>query len=107
MIGDQDALTAAVDLVGRSGARDITVGYLHDDVPVEEAGWYAKAMYRGAALIADAHRGPVEACEALARRILDGAECAHCRQPVRLDDEPGCRWTRMGDRWARGCEGSR
>lgn len=107
MIFDEDALTAACDLVGRSGARQLELGYLHDDVPVEEAGWYATARYRGAKLIVEDHRSPVEAAEALARRILDGGTCAHCHKPVRLDDRlalGSCRWTRHGARWARGCE---
>ena len=104
---DQDALIAAVDLVGRSGARDVEIGWLHDDVPSEQAGWYATATYQGAKLMADDHPGPIEAAEALTRRVLDGATCAHCHKPVRLDDElalSACRWTRQGARWARGCE---
>lgn len=60
---DEDALIAGVDLVGRTGATDFEVGYLHDDVPVAEAGWYAKAQYRGARLTAEDHPGPVEAVE--------------------------------------------
>jgi len=104
---DKDALIAAVDLVGRSGATNFEVGYLHDDVPSERAGWYAQAQYRGARLIAEDHRGPIEAAEALARRVLAGAECAHCHRPVVLGggvELSACRWTRRGARWARGCE---
>lgn len=102
---DQDALVAAADLIGRSGASGFTVGYLDDDVPIENARWYAHAQYRGARLQVENQAGPVEAAEALARRVLETGMCNHCRQPVRLtDDEPGCRWTRMGQRWVRGCE---
>lgn len=107
MTFDEDAVLAACDLVGRSGATGFEIGYLHDDVPSEQAGWYATAQYRGARLIADDHRGPVEAAEALARRVLDGATCAHCDKPIRLDDRlavNACRWTRTGARWVRGCE---
>jgi hypothetical protein len=103
---DQDAMLAAIDLARRSGAKDIEIGYLHDDVPVEQAGWYASARYRGAKLIIENKPGPVEASEGLARRILAGATCAHCAKPVALSGEdPGtCRWTRIGARWKRGCE---
>lgn len=109
MIGvgvDEDALIAAVDLVGRSGAREAEIGWLHDDVPPAEAGWYATATYRGAKLIAEGP-GPVEAAEALARRILDGGMCNHCKKPIALGGElslHACRWTRMGRSWQRGCE---
>lgn len=101
---DQDALVAAVNLIGRSGATNIEIGYLHDDVPMEEAGWYATAAYRGARLIEDEHRGPIEAVEALARRVLSGAQCRRCGKEIRLDDDtPGCRWTRQGAKWTPGC----
>lgn len=125
---DDDAVQAAADLVGRSGARELEIGYLHDDVPSEQAGWYAKVTYRGSRLIEEDHRGPVEACEALARRILLGAKCAHCGGLVALSDDGAvafaqahmadgttwtakqamatkqCRWRRHGNRWVRGCE---
>ena len=125
---DEDAVIAAVDLVGRTGATEIEFGYLHDDVPLEEAGWYAHAQYRGARITEENQRGPAEAVEALARRLLTGGKCVHCGGLVALSDAgavayPGaamadgtvwteeqiraagqCRWTRQGQRWARGCE---
>jgi hypothetical protein len=125
---DEDAVIAAADLVGRSGATSLQVGYLHDDVPAERAGWYAHAQYRGARIIAEDHRGPAEACEALARQLLTGAKCAHCSGLVALSrrgaafypgavmvdgsefterdarSRPQCRWIRRGQAWKRGCE---
>lgn len=125
---DEDAGIAAIDLVGRTGAKQLQFGYLHDDVPVEQAGWYAHAQYRGSRIVEENHRGPIEALEALARRILTGGKCTHCGGLVALSDDgamtyPGaamadgtvwtevqiraasqCRWTRQGRRWARGCE---
>lgn len=104
---DQDALDAAYDLVGRTGAAELDVGYLHDDVPTDQADWWATATYQGAKITVEHHAGPVEAVEALARRLLTGAQCARCRQPVRLDGDdrgPGCRWTRRGDRWEGSCQ---
>lgn len=124
---DQDAVIAAADLVRRSGAQEFEIGYVHEDVPVEEACWYAQATYKGARLIVENHRGPVEAAEALARRLMTGAKCAHCGGLVALSDRGAvvferqqmadgttwgpaqaakagqCRWRRVGDTWQRGC----
>lgn len=124
---DQDAVVATADLVGRTGGTEFEIGYLHDDVPTEEAGWYATAVFRGAKIIEDDHPGPTEAAEALARRLLSGARCK-CGALVALSDSGAvafdnvtmadgsrwtaeqaqragqCRWTRMGARWKRACE---
>lgn len=99
-----DVVVACADLVRRAGARDFEIGYLHDDVPVEEAGWYAVASYQGARLMVDEHRSPTAAALALAERILSGATC-RCRRPVVLDDDrAGCRWRLVGRRWEPGCD---
>lgn len=109
---DSDALVAAVDLAGRSGARQVEIGWNcpHDnaddtDHHCEQTRWYAQAKYKGARLFFE-DSDPVVAAEQLARRILDGAKCAHCGLPVALSDRFGlaaCRWTREGNRWKRGC----
>jgi hypothetical protein len=99
-----DAVIACADLVGRAGARGFEIGYLHDDVPVEDAAWYAMATYQGTRLMADEHRSPTAAAMALAERILGGAAC-RCGQPVALsDDAAGCRWQLMGQKWQPGCD---
>lgn len=124
---DEDALIAAVDLVGRAGATQFQFGYLHDDVPIEDAGWYAHAQYRGARVIVENRADPVEAAEALARRLLTGGMCTHCGGLITLSDAGAlvhlgatmadgtvltatrargmaqCRWRRVGNRWERGC----
>lgn len=101
---NDDILFACVDLVGRAGASDFQIGYLHDDVPVEEAGWYAYAQYKGARITVEGHRSPTGAALALAERLLRGATC-RCRQPVTLSDgQPGCRWRLVGQRWEPGCD---
>ena len=121
---DQDAVLAAADLVNRSGARSFQIGYLNDD-PADPA-WYAHAQYKGVRIAAEHHPGPVEAAEALARRLLDGAKC-RCGKLVALSDDGAmvyrdtklldgttwtptqaaragqCRWTRQGKRWEPGC----
>lgn len=124
---DEDALQACADLVGRTGATGLQFGYLHDDVPPDQAGWYAHAQYRGARITVDDQRGPIEAADALCRRLLVGAKCVHCSKLVALSDDGAvaydstlvdgtrwtaeeaaragqCRWRRVGPRWARGCE---
>lgn len=99
-----DAVIACADLVGRSGATDFKIGYLHDDVPLEEAGWYAHAQYRGARITIEDRRSPSEAALALAERLLRGAAC-RCGKRVSLgDDSTGCRWQLMGKRWEPGCD---
>lgn len=121
-----EVLDAAVELVGRTGAREMQIGYLHDDVPVAEAGWWAHAQLRGARIMVENHRGPDEAAEALAVKLLTGGMCTHCRGLIALRDDGAvayagsladgsemterrarsmsqCRWRRQGSRWVRGC----
>jgi hypothetical protein len=124
---DQDALKACCDLVGRTGARELQFGYLNDDVPVDQADWWAHAQYRSARIAVEHHAGPLEALEALARRLLTGARCK-CGRLVALSDRGAtayaeahmadgstwdaataraagqCRWRRIGPRWRAGCE---
>lgn len=125
-ITDQDALLAAVDLIGRTGSKEFQIGYLHDDVPIDKAGWWAHATYKGARISVEDHHGPIEAAEALARRILVGGRCK-CGKLVALSDDGAmayngllpdgsrwtvedaraagqCRWRRYGRRWQQGCE---
>lgn len=127
-----DPMLAAVDLVGRSGARDFEVGYLHDDVPIADADWWASAHYAGTKIIEEHHVGPVEAANALAVRLLTGAKCTRCGGLVTLSDDGAfawteatlidgtpwtaadalvaaathgqCRWRRVGPKWIMGCE---
>jgi hypothetical protein len=126
---DQEILVACVDLVGRSGARDLEIGYLHDNVPPAEAGWWAHATYRGARIAVEDQPGPTEAAQALAEKILTGAKC-RCGRLVALFDHGAiaydrstltdgtqwtaeqaaaagqCRWRRVGRRWEMGCAGA-
>jgi hypothetical protein len=125
--GDEDAVKACADLVGRTGAKSFECGYVNEGVPVAEAGWFATAMYKGAKVIVEDQASPAEACDALAVKLLSGAQCQHCKGLVSLsaggafafrkatlatgerwDAEdaakaPQCRWTRAGARWERGC----
>jgi hypothetical protein len=124
---DRGAIIAAAELVGRSGGRHFDIGYLHDDVPIAEAAWYASAQYRGTRITCENQPHPVAAAEGLARQILDGAQCQHCGRLVTLDPAGAyavdrtmidgsrwtsgqqraaggvCRWQRQGPTWIRGC----
>lgn len=127
---DEDALRAGVDMIGRTGARSLEFGYLHEGVPVEQAGWWATALYRGTKLSSEGHRSAEEAVNGLAQRLLTGAKCTHCGGLISLFTEGGiahagpdgeitlldgskwnlseitrfCRYRRIGPRWVRGCE---
>jgi hypothetical protein len=121
------AVKACADLVGRTGARSFECGYLRDDVPADQAGWHATAVFRGAKITAEDKGSPAEACDKLAARLLTGAQCQHCKKLVTLDARGAmardatlidgrewtaeeqkaagglCHWTRPGDKWERGC----
>jgi hypothetical protein len=124
---DEDAMVAAADLVGRTGARGLQVGYLHENAPADQADWYAYVQYQGARIMVEHQVGPVEALDALANRLLTGARCQHCRGLVALSPfgalafdsmmadgstwtaaeaakTTQCLWRRVGRRWIRGCE---
>jgi hypothetical protein len=101
---NEDVILACADLAGRAGALDFEIGYVHEGVPVEDAGWYAQVSYRGARIMTDEHRSPSLAAAALAERLLAGAAC-RCGQPVTLSDtREGCRWRLAGRRWEPGCD---
>lgn len=126
---DDDRITAATMLVGHTGARDLEIGYLHDDVPSEQAAWWATSTYKGAKMTVENKRGPLEAIEALAVELLTGAKCTWCdglialspdgaiafaggrmmdgtRMPADPDEIAAlgqCLWRRNGPRWEPGC----
>ncbi len=123
---DEKRLFAATDLVTRTGSVGFEIGYLNDDVPAEDADWWAAALYKGARITTEHHKGPVEAAEALAVKLLTGARCK-CgklvniagigafafRNPVMADGKPfpvaeaaaagQCKWEIAGTRWESAC----
>lgn len=100
---NEDAVVAAVELAARGGARGVTFGFLHEGVPVEEAGWYMEASWQGTRLFVGDHRSPTTAALAFAERMLTRASCK-CGQQITLsDDAPGCRWRLMGKTWTPSC----
>jgi len=125
----RDRLDAATELIGRTGARNIQFGYLHDDVPVCDAAWYATASYEGTRIICENKSHPIEAIEGLATRLLTGAQCQKCKRLITLNpmgayaadsrlldgtkwsaEEQAaaglCLWVRIGRQWV-GCDDER
>lgn len=104
---NDDRLVAAVSLVGRTGASDFEIGYLRDDVPIHEAEWWAKANYQGTRVYVQNRAGPVQAAEALARKVANGGLCTGCAKIIKVGRGPAskCVWTRVGDDYLRGCDG--
>ena len=114
-----DALTAAVDVIGRTGAMDIEIGY--DDDHAEPNWWYATCRIRTPASptgwapsTVTKQSSPVVAVEKLARRLINGGTCTHCGRVMSLAHDAGvavnagavmatCFWERAGKRWERGC----
>lgn len=102
---DEDALFAAFDLAHRAGAKSIELGYHEDDPKPDALNWYADCALKGTRIIAEGV-GPVEAAEALGRKLLRGGTCRRCGEPIMLGGPKvarGCRWTRRGKRWEPGC----
>jgi hypothetical protein len=132
---DRDRAHAAIDLVGRSGAKHLEIGYQREGVPIEEADWWASAQYRGTRITVEHQTGPEQALESLALRLLTGAKCVKCGRLISLQragavffrsgslidgtrwDEQTvrqtvrargmCLWQREGKRWETGCRHDR
>lgn len=124
--GGLDVIVACTDVVGRSGARDFEIGYLHDGVPMDRAGWWARAQYGGYRIQVEGV-SPVDVAQKLTERVLRGAKCI-CGKLVALEREAAfayfqatlsdgtkwtaadaaeagqCLWLRRGAKYVRGCE---
>lgn len=116
------AAAAAVDLVGKTGATSLEVGWTGD--PTRRR-WYAHAEYRGTQIEVGDRDNPGEALNALVVRLLHGGRCVGCGKLCAISDDPVpiaarmldgeepdpnverdrgvCHWTRLGRCWVRGC----
>lgn len=95
---------AAIDLIGRMGAKSLEVGYAETG----DGDWWAGALWNGRKVHVDGKYVPDAALDALARRLLVGGTCAHCGKTVTIVGTRGrkhCLWKRSGKRWERGCTG--
>lgn len=103
---DEDAIRACAGLVERAGAKSFEVGYLRDDVPMNQAGWYAKALYHGAEIAVEECASPTDAAMKLSQRLLKDATC-RCRRRVVLEGQSTvatCRWYLYTDTWSPSCD---
>lgn len=104
---EKEALLAGINLVGRTGAKDIEFGYLDDDVADwRDARWWAKAQYQGRRVDVENQRGPAQAVELLAKTLCEGGTCVHCGRETtigRTVSQRKCAYVRIGDTYKRGC----
>jgi hypothetical protein len=109
-----DAILACAELVGRAGGDEFKVGYEDETKRVEDARWFAQASFQGKLVRVEEQPSGALACEFLARQLLDGGLCTHCRRVVRIRPQgyiedvykgpKPCAWHRVGPTWKRGCE---
>lgn len=119
-------LTAAADLLRRTGAAEVQIRYSDDEDPIV---WFAVARYRTdkagrprptgpiTRWETAAGHGPVEALLRLCQQAVDGGRCNHCRKPAmfhaELDQVPTAldplfcsyEWDPELATFRRGCEG--
>lgn len=128
--GEEDRLVAAVDVIGRCGARGLQLLDLDADESVTRIDptaartrWIASARFPDGRTLSAASGSPVRSAEGLAASLLHGGICRHCGTLVSLDGctDPGvlvivyrrgclpagCRYRREGPRWVPGCEEAR
>lgn len=83
-------LTAALDLIGRTGASSFQLRYSDDEQPVV---WFCVALYDNIGKWETAAApNPLAAALRLCERLIDGGVCTHCKRPAifhaDIDDEP-------------------
>lgn len=81
---DGDRMTAAVDLLGRTGADEFQVRYCDEEQPVI---WMAAGCWPGGRWEAAAAMHPLAAVFRLLDQVIDGGTCKHCGRPTGF--EPG------------------
>jgi hypothetical protein len=111
----QDArFIAAVDMIGRTGAKSFGVRYQDDEQSVV---WLAVAEWGEGKADAAGALDPLRAVLRLCEQVVDGAQCTHCQRPAGLEpdsietmpvDDLVC-WYQFDPELAtfrRGCEGA-
>jgi hypothetical protein len=79
---DDPRFIAAVDLIGRTGAKSFAIRYTDDEPPVV---WAAVAEYGDGRAEAAGALHPIVAVLRLAELLVDGGQCTHCGRPTGLD----------------------
>lgn len=75
---DDDRMTAAVDLIGRTGAAEFQIRYCEEEKPVI---WMAAARWDNR-WEAAAAMNPLQAIFRLLDQVIDGGKCQHCGRPA-------------------------
>jgi len=106
--------TAAVAMIGRTGASSFRIGWSHED-DGEPTAWYALAAYPNDRAEAAGAMDPVTAVLRLCELLIDGGVCQHCgRRTIFVADADtrgverlGCvyAWDPELATYRRGCEG--
>jgi hypothetical protein len=79
-----DRISAAVALIGRTGAQGFQLRYSDDETPTV---WFAVAQYADGRGEAAAALDPLLAVLRLAERLLDGGTCTHCNRPTGFEPD--------------------
>lgn len=109
---EEQLITAATEMVGRTGATEMQVRYSDDEQPVI---WMAVATYSGGRWETAAGQTPSRALYRLLEQLVDGGQCQHCGRPTgiteRIDEqllEQVVCWYQFDPElkvFRRGCEG--
>ena len=80
--------TAAVKLLGRTGARSFDMRWCGtgDDAEQPPIAWVALVEYSASRFECAAAPDPETAVLRLCERVIDGGECTHCHRPTGFDD---------------------
>lgn len=110
---DTPVFTAAIDMVRRTGAKSIRIGFYEDEPPTI---WHVTATYSEDRHEVAAGMAPLTAALRLCAQLVDGARCVHCRQVSAFDESlldspvpaiPGFCWYKWDPElrtFRRGCE---
>lgn len=76
--------TAAIDLIGRLGAKGFQIRYDEEQEPIV---WVAVVELSGERFEAAAALTPERAAYRLCERLVDGGKCVHCRRPTAVEED--------------------
>lgn len=82
-LAEDPLLHAGIDLIGRTGAKNIQIRYSDDPEPTV---WIADALWEGGRLCGAAFT-PANAVMVLCENAVDGGHCAHCGRPSGVTED--------------------